>query len=290
MENFCGLSGEVPEYDTARAVILPVSYNENLYDGPPTYKRTEDWPSAVIKASSHLELYDEELNKEPFRANLYTAQSIKCKDNAQENAKEIEIFAQRYVKDGKFIVMLGENNSITIGLVMALKKRYNDFCVLQIDAQANLKDEHKGDRYNSQCIMRRISELRIPLIQVGIRSISKEEINDMKTINTNMFYMHKIINYEDWMDRVLECTNKNVLITIDLDAFGTSVIPSPNAVEPGGFDWWTLLKLLRYVFKAKNVISVDVIGLSPIESEQSSSYIAAKLVYKLIGYKFENEI
>jgi agmatinase len=282
--NFLGLTGEWTEYAKSKVVILPVPYGKTVSYG----KGTENGPRAIITASKQVEYYDEEIDQEPFEVGIYTAETLQCKDDPKDNIDLIESVATKFVEDDKFIVMIGGEHSISTGMVKALQGKYDDFCVLQIDAHSDLREEYEGSENNHACVMRRISRLGVPIIQVGIRAMDREE-KENYPLNGKMFPMHWIVKNEFWMDKVLENISKNVYISIDLDAFDSSLMPATGTPEPGGFQWWDLMHFLRYVFKAKNVIGCDVVELAPIKDMEAPNFLAAKLVYKLIGYKFEQK-
>jgi agmatinase len=286
MDSFGGLTGDWIDYDKSKIVILPVPYGNTASYG----KGTELGPQAILEASKELELYDIELDSEPFENIIHTAPYLEIKEDPEQNVNEIFSTTSKYINDNKFVIMLGGEHSITTGLVRALKNKH-DFCVLQIDAHSDLREEFDSSRYNHACVMRRISDMNIPIIQVGIRSMAKEEKDDLNQnkINTKIIPMHKIVKNEYWMDKVVESLSNNVFITIDLDCLDPGIMPSTGTPEPGGFSWWQLINFLRYVFKAKNVIGCDVVELAPIKDLDAPNFLAAKLVYKLIGYKFEEK-
>ncbi|MDD3089275.1 MAG: agmatinase, partial [Candidatus Omnitrophica bacterium] len=187
------------------------------------------------------------------------------------------------IDEGKFVVTLGGEHSITTGPVRAHAARYKDLSVLQLDAHSDLRPEYEGSPYNHACVMSRVKEV-CPCVQVGIRSMCSEEkpFVDDRT----MFYAEDIVNGCDWIERVVERLTDNVYVTIDLDVFDPAYLPATGTPEPGGLDWYKVTALLKAVCDRKNVVGFDVMELCPIKSLPASDFLAAKLVYKFLTYKY----
>lgn len=250
--------------EKAKVVILPIPHEKTI-----TYKKgTSQAPSAIIEASKQIEHYDLESKKTPITP--HTLEPIKY-DQIQETIKKL--------KD-KFIISLGGEHSISFPIVKELKEKYNNLTVLQIDAHADLRDEYDNNKFSHACVMSRILEI-CPAVQVGIRSISKEEADFAKQNNLSIFYMDNINNEE-----ILNSLSENVYITLDVDAFDPSVIPSVGTPEPGGFTWNEMLELLKPIFEKKNVIGFDIVELAPIKCLHAADFTVAKLIYKMIDFKF----
>lgn len=264
----------------ARTVILPVPYERTTSYG----KGTAKGPNAILRASSFLETFDEELKTEPCESNLGTAPSVAFSSNEDEEScmDKIQRAAEVLVQKGKKVIALGGEHSISAPLAQAHAKHYKNLTVLQLDAHADLRDSYEGSRRSHASVMRRITE-KLPAVQVGIRSLSKEEHDEITGLNTSVFYMHEIVNREEWMDVAVEKLSENVYVTIDVDVLDPSVMPSTGTPEPGGMDWYTLVGFLRKVSESRNIVGADVVEFAPIDKLHAPDATAAKLVYKLVG-------
>ncbi len=277
-------------YDAARVVILPIPYEATT-----TYRNgCENGPDAILEASGQVEYYDEELDWETGKdIGIYTAESIADTRNGRSVSSEEMLQVTRetvsqMISDGKFVIGLGGEHSITTGLVEAYRKAYPDepFTVVQIDAHGDLRYEYEGSIHNHACVMRRIVEMGLPTVQIGIRAICKEEADLIKEKNLTVFRAREIATQPDWMERAIaSIPTRRVFLTIDLDGIDPTLIPGVGTPEPGGLNWYSLLSFLRQVFQNHEVIGCDVMELAPIVDSVVSQFTAAKLVYKLIGYQ-----
>ena len=188
-----------------------------------------------------------------------------------------------YIKKGKFTVVVGGEHSVSIGSVKAYVENNKDVTVLQLDAHCDLRDEYNGSKYNHGCVMARVRELA-PIVQVGIRSMDSSEKQFMN--RNNVFFAKDIYNNRDWISKVVAKLSDKVYITIDLDVFDPSVMPSTGTPEPGGLLWYDVLALLKAVCDKKSVVGFDVVELCPNEYNKAPDFLAAKLIYKLLSYKF----
>jgi len=270
--------------DDSRIVIVPVPYD-----------RTSTWikgankgPSAIIEASSNMELYDIETDSEVYRHGIFTDRPIgRLKDLPPEGMVDaVRQRVLRHIKKDKFVVVIGGEHSVSIGAINAHVKEYAGLTVLQLDAHADLRDEYEGSKYNHACVMARVKEL-CPIVQVGIRSmdISEKQYLDERRV----FFAERILGGKGWIQNIIALLSSKVHITIDLDVFDPSVMPSTGTPEPGGLLWCDVLKLLKAVCAARNVVGFDVVELCPNEKNKSPDFLAAKLIYKLLSYKFRGE-
>jgi len=262
METFMNL----PKFEEAKVAILPVPFELTT-----SYKKgTKTAPSAILKASKELYLYDPELNIEPYEIGITTLNPIKT-------LKQLE-----QLKTNKFVIALGGEHTITYPLVKKLPQK--ELSILQIDAHADLKEEFDGNKLSHACVMRRISEFNKNITQVGIRALDKDEADYIKLNKINTFYAHEKFNIK----KILKTLKKNVYITIDLDGFDPSVIPDVGTPEPAGLQFKQVTDLLKEVFKQRNVVGADIVELCPTKNSELSDYSTAKLVYKLISYYSKN--
>lgn len=296
MINFADLEGEFSNYESSKAIILPIAY-----EGTVTYgKGASQGPQAILKASQQLELYDEELRQDTYKIGIHTLDTVEGRDlSAEGMVEKVYLKASPLVRDEKFIVMLGGEHSLSLGMVKALRDKFADLSVLQLDAHADLRDEYEGTKYNHACVGRRMAEL-VPLTQVGVRSLSREEGEYIKSgKGPKVFYAGQITGRRgqvsafdtikekrDWIEEVISSLSPNVYLTIDLDVLDPGIMPSVGTPEPGGLDWYETLQLLRQLAREKKIVGFDLVELAPQPGNISPDFLAAKLTYKLLGYIF----
>jgi agmatinase len=284
-ENFGGLPDEHSQYATSRAVVFPVPLERTT-----SYEHgTRNGPAAILAASRNMELYDEELELEPYKEiGIHTLPAI---DTADGTLDEVitEIFTAQLglLEDEKFTVALGGEHSLTPPLVSATAKKFKNLSVLQIDAHADLRDEYQGNPASHACAMRRVVEV-CPAVQVGIRSLSVEEAQAIPHLHTSVYWAKDIARapMKSWIAKVLADLSPNVYLTIDLDGFDPAFVPATGTPEPGGLDWMQVTSLIRAVADHKKIVGMDVVELLPQPGDHASDFLAAKLVYKCLGYIF----
>lgn len=259
-------------YDKSKIVIIPVPY-----DGTSTWgKGADKGPDAIFKASQHLEVYDIETDSEVHEQGIHTAVAINAK-SAEKLAQKVEKEVRTHIKKGKFVVCLGGEHSISIGAIAA----HDDVTVLQLDAHSDMREEYEGSKHNHACVMARASE-KHPVVQVGIRSMAAEERPRVKNVVFARDYS------EDSISNIISMLGERVYITIDLDVFDPSIMPSTGTPEPGGLQWYAVLKLLRAVAENRQVVGFDVVELAPTDNK-APDFLAAKLIYKLLSYIFQKK-
>jgi agmatinase len=284
-DNFGGLSEQDSLYEKARAVIFPIPLERTT-----TYEHgTRNGPAAILAASRNMELYDDELDGEIYKhVGIATAPAIDTMDGTLDEVLA-EIFTAQceFLEDGKLPVALGGEHSLTPPLVRAAAKEYRDLCVLQIDAHADLREQYQGNPDSHACAMRRVVEI-CPAVQVGIRSLSVEEAGAIPRLKTKIYWAREIVRapLEGWIAKVIADLSSHVYLTVDLDGFDPSVIPATGTPEPGGLDWHQVTTLLRAVASHKKIVGMDVVELLPQPGDHASDFLAAKLVYKTLGYIF----
>lgn len=280
-QGFGDLPQEYCNYDTAGVVIVPVGY-----DGTSTWIRgAHAGPAAIIEASAHLELYDIETDSEVYRQGIFTDVPIGGEQPPEDMIDQVSSRVQGHIEAGKLVVIVGGEHSVSLGGIRPHVERNNDLTVLQLDAHADLRDDYNGSRYNHACVMARAQEMA-PAVQVGIRSMDSAETERMD--RGRVFFARDIVdkNNNHWINDVLAKLSEKVYVTIDLDVFDPSVMPATGTPEPGGLLWYDVLELLRTVFCRKDVVAFDVVELCPNENHKSADFLAAKLIYKLLSYKF----
>jgi agmatinase len=277
--NFGYLPEEYSDPENAGIVIIPVAY-----DGTSTWiKGADKGPGAIIEASANMELYDIETRSEVYKKGIYTEDAITGGITTREMIDATNGTVRYYLEKNKFTVVIGGEHSVSIGSVKAHTKHFVNLTVLQLDAHADLREEYNGSIYNNACVMARIKE-SCPVVQVGIRSMDSSEKDSMDKNRT--FFAEDIYNNTDWIKKVISNLSDNVYITIDLDVFDPSIMPSTGTPEPGGLLWYDVLALLKAVSDKKNVVGFDVVELCPDDRNKAPDFMAAKLIYKLLSYKF----
>jgi agmatinase len=284
-DNFGGLSEEDSLYEKARAVIFPIPLERTT-----TYEHgTRNGPAAILAASRNMELYDEELETEIYKhVGIATAPPIDTMDGTlDEVITEIFTAQCEFLEDGKFPVALGGEHSLTPPLVAAAAKKYKNLSVLQIDAHADLRDEYQGNPNSHACAMRRVVEI-CPAVQVGIRSLSVEEAEIAPKLKTQIYWAKDIARapLKNWVPKVVADLSANVYLTVDLDGFDPSIVPATGTPEPGGLDWYQVISLIQAVASHRTIVGMDVVELLPQPGDHASDFLAAKLIYKTLGYVF----
>jgi len=278
--NFLGIEEHYSNYKNAFAVILPIPYEATT-----SYMTgTSHGPQSILTASEYVELYDEELDYEAYRAGVFTAAEMKFSGNKESDFKSISETASSFLQDKKFLISLGGEHSISFPLYRAFHQKYSDISVLQLDAHSDLRYEYEGSIYSHASVMRRIYELNRNIVQLGIRSQSIEEAQFIRAEKINTFYAHHI-RTKGFEEAVIDALLPNVYLTIDVDFFDPSIMPSTGTPEPGGFFWNETLDFLKRVFSTRNVLGMDVVELSPQPGLVHPDFFSAKLIYKLLGMK-----
>ncbi len=280
--NFGGLEGDQHTLEQAKAIILPVPFERTTSYGA----GTKAGPGEIIAASRQVELYDEELGVETCDVGIHTLPAMESPYPTTEEAfAEMRQTAQWLADAGKFFVALGGEHALTTPLVAGVKTKYPSLTVLQIDAHADLRDSYMGDPHSHASAMRRTLE-HAPCVQVAIRNLSLPEAEAIPSLPTTVFYDWNMRDDPAWMDRVVDALGPQVYVTIDLDGLDPAIMPAVGTPEPGGMSWRETLTLLKKVMRAREVVAADVVELCPLPGFVAPNFLAARLVYKLIGYKF----
>ena len=284
--NFLGLSDADARYESARGVVVPVPWEATVSYG----KGTGKGPAAIVEASRYVELYDEVLREEPYRkGGIHTTAPVDVSGGdpvAFLGALEGE--AARLFADGKFPVFLGGEHSLTTAPVRAARAAFEDLSILQLDAHADLRESYEGTPWSHASVMRRVHELGVPAVPIGIRAISVEEAEFIQDEDLPVFWSHRIAHGVEWIDTVLNTLSDTVYVTFDVDFLDPSLIPATGTPEPGGGFWHETMRFLGYVFQEKNVIGMDVVELAPIEGFHAPDFVIARLVHRCMGYKFHD--
>lgn len=279
---FAGIPDEFARPETSNIVLIPVPY-----DGTSTWQKGADKGfEAFMEASENMELYDIETDSEVYRQGIHVAEAVTEDSSPEAMVQEVYKSVKHYIKRNKFVTLFGGEHSISIGTIRAFNESFENLTVLHIDAHADLRKEYEGSSCNHACAVYEASQ-ETNLIQVGIRSMdaSEKTVMDMDKV----YFAHEMAFDDYWMDNAIEQMTDHVFITFDLDALDPSIMPSTGTPEPGGLFWNEILEFLKRVFEEKNVVGFDIVELCPKPSNKAPDFLAAKLYYKMLSYKFSNE-
>jgi agmatinase len=281
-KTYAGIPEEFAKLENAKIVLIPVPY-----DGTSTWQKGADkGPEAFLNASENMELYDIETDTEVYQQGIFLADFVQDNTSPENMVNAVHEAAKKFIKKNKFVTIFGGEHSVSIGTIRAFNEMYPSLTVLHIDAHADLRKEYEGSKYNHACAVYEASQTT-NLIQVGIRSMDVMEKTVMDEDKT--YFAHEMALDDTWMDSAIDQMTENVFITFDLDALDPSIMPSTGTPEPGGLLWYETLEFLKQVFAEKNVVGFDIVELCPNTKDKSSDFLAAKLYYKMLSYKFQDE-
>ena len=280
--DFLSLEKKYYSFKNAAFVILPIPYEESTTYG----KGTKYAPEAIINASKYLELYDIEEEIEPYKEGIHTLKPLKLqKGNPSKTMDVIEDNVSNILKDNKIPIILGGEHTISAPASYAFEEKYKKkLSILHFDAHADLRENYFGSKYNHACALKRMRDKCKNTVSIGIRSM---DITEKKLIKKE-----KILVFDDYylkkhgmpLKKINSHLTKHVYLSIDVDALSPSLIPDVGTPEPGGLDWFNMINLLKFIAKNKKIVGFDVVELKPRKKTSTSSFIIAKLIYKLIGY------
>ena len=284
--NFGLLEGPFCDYERSRAVVLPVPFERTTTYG----KGTAQGPAAIVRASQAMELYDEELEAEPFEQGIATVPPFlpEAFDMAAALA-EIEAEAHRHLALGKFLVVLGGEHSLSLAPARAARAVHGGIGVVQFDAHADLREEFEGTPYSHASVMKRIVDDGFPTLAVGLRSLSAPEAELIRRQQLPVLWGYQLDHAAEVFAPVLAALPQKIYLSFDVDYFDPALVPATGTPEPGGGWWYPTLALLRALFNAKTVVGMDLVELAPIGGQPASDFLAAKLIYKCLGYLQESE-
>ncbi|MCX2719198.1 agmatinase [Lentiprolixibacter aurantiacus] len=277
---FAGIPEEFSGPEKSKVVLIPVPY-----DGTSTWgKGADKGPEAFLQAAENMELYDIETDSEVYQEGIHLLPPLEVPRDPEKMVLQVHDVVKTQIKKKKFVTLIGGEHSISIGAIRAFNECFDNLSILQLDAHTDLRKTYNGSPFNHACALYEANE-NGHLIQVGIRSMDKSETGIMNEENT--FFAHKMADDDYWMDNAIDLLKENVYITLDLDVFDPSIMPATGTPEPGGLLWYETLEFLRNVFSEKNVVGFDIVELCPDVHHKASDFLAAKLYYKMLSYKFE---
>lgn len=285
--NYGGIDEEeFSSFDNASILIWPVSYEGTVSYGT----GTEAGAMAIVDASRNMELYDEETDTETYKVGIHTLDEFKPRETPEAMMDGLYDRTKELLEFDKFICMLGGEHSVSGPVIKAHAEKYHDLSVLQIDAHADLRDTYDGTPHSHASIMARVvKDLRIPSVQVGIRSISADEARLIETgIPTKIFWARDIVGKTDWIDEAVDGLTGTVYLTIDIDGLDPSIVPTTGTPEPGGLGWYETLALIKRLAEKKRIVGMDLVEYSYNENYDSPAFLCSKLVYRSLSYIFSS--
>jgi len=279
MKQYGDLPKEFTSFENSKIVILPVPY-----DGTTTWiKGSDKGPKAILEASTNLEMYDIDTDSEVHKLGIHTAEPVTEASSPEAMVNEVYSRVKALYKKKKFPVVIGGEHTVSIGAFKAASEQFSDLTILQFDAHCDMRDEYKGSKIDHHCVMARASEMA-PIVQVGIRSMSAGEREDIKP--DCVFYAMAIYDQSTWMYELLNKLTRNVYITIDLDVLNPSIMASTGTPEPGGMNWFDIINILKKISEQVNIVGFDITELTPNKENKAPDFLAAKLIYTMLTYKF----
>ena len=276
---FAGIDSKCCEKEVAKIWLQSIPYDGTSSWGKGADKGFE----AFLLAAENMELYDIETNSEVYKKGVHILTEIIEDHSPEEVFKAVYARTVELLKSNKFLSFFGGEHSVSIGIIKAYQEKYKNLSVLQLDAHADLRAEYDGSPYNHACALHQASK-ETNLVQIGIRSMDHSELSFLK--KSHCYFAEDIFGQTEWMEDSIRKLGDDVYLTIDLDVFDPSIMPSTGTPEPGGLLWNSTLQYLKKVFETKNVVGFDIVELAPIQDYKAADFLAAKLYYKLLSYKF----
>lgn len=282
MKTFAEIPAEYAAFESAKVILIPVPY-----DGTSTWgKGADKGPEAFLEAAQNMEWYDIETRTEPYLNGIFLADPITARRSPEEMTAAVYQRVAQLLKTDKLLSLIGGEHSISIGAIRAFYQGYRSLTVVQIDAHADLRPTYLGSKYNHACALFEASQ-NTNLIQVGIRSMDESEVQYLDLEKT--YFAQAIYDDDTWMESALKQMTDDVYITVDLDGFDPAILPSTGTPEPGGLQFYPVLKFLKMTFERKTVRGFDIVELAPNPADRASDFLAAKLYYKMLAYHFSDE-
>ncbi|MGB5989236.1 MAG: agmatinase [Marinifilaceae bacterium] len=279
MRTYAGIEEEYSEYESSKILLQSIPY-----DGTSTWGKGADKGfDAFLEASENMELYDIETNTEVFTEGINIIPALLEDSSPEDVFKAVYESTKILLNTDKFLTFFGGEHSVSIGIIKAFYEKYDNMTVLHLDAHADLRKDYHDSAYNHACAVHDASK-NTNLVQVGIRSMDSCELEYLN--KEQCYFAEDIYGETDWMDKSISQMTDDVYITLDLDVFDPSIMPATGTPEPGGLLWNTTIQYLKKVFTHKNVIGFDIVELAPLENYKAADFLAAKLYYKMLSYKF----
>jgi len=283
-KGFLGYGAE-PNIDN-KVVVVPFGLEKSVSYG----SGTRNGPKEIIKASHQVELFDEDLNKEPYKyIGIKTLKPFPIKKKLEEAIDQLGVINKNIISQKKFPFVLGGEHSLTPGSIKPFAEKYDEITILHFDAHADLREEYNGEKFSHACAIKRCLDFtNIKVVSFGIRNLSSSEMNFYKN-NRERIEIFWAKDKHKWnINKIAKMfLNKNVYITFDVDGFDSSIMPATGTPEPGGFTWQDVMPIIKTVCKNSNIVGADINELAPIKHFDSYNFLVAKLAYKILSYTFE---
>ena len=283
-KGFLGIDAE--QSKSPQVIVVPFGLEKTVsYGGG-----TKNGPKEIIKASHQVELFDEELNKEPYKEiGIKTLKPFSIKNKIKNALDQLSKINEDILSSEKFPLIFGGEHSITPGSIKPFAKKYDEITLLHFDAHADLRESYQGEKFSHASAIKRCLDYKnLKVVSFGIRNLSKEEM-DFYNDNRDRIEIFWGKDKQSWdlsqLDKFFK--NKNVYITFDVDGFDASIMPATGTPEPGGMLWEDVLPIIKKVCQISNVVGADINELAPIKNFDSYNFLVAKLAYKIISYSFE---
>ena len=269
-----------------KVVVVPFGLEKTVsYGGG-----TRNGPKEIIKASHQVELFDEELKKEPYKEiGIKTLKPFPIKNKISSALDQLSKINEEIIRKNKFPIIFGGEHSITPGSIRPFVKKYNEITLLHFDAHADLRESYNGEKFSHASVIKRCLDFKnVKVVSFGIRNLSRTEMNFYEN-NRNRIEIFWGKDKKEWkLDRLENIfKNKNIYITFDVDGFDSSIMPATGTPEPGGLLWEDVLPIIKKVCQISNIIGADINELAPIKNFDSYNFLVAKLAYKILSYIFE---
>ncbi len=274
-------------FESSRVVIFPMSYEGTVSSGT----GTGDGAMAIIDASRNLELYEEETDAEVYKIGIHTLKEFAPRETPEAMMNAIYDQTKEFLKSKKFLCLIGGKHSVSLPAIRAHAESFYNLSVLQIDAHADLRDEYGGTPHSHASIMARVvKDMRLPSVQVGIRSISADEARSISEgLPTKIYWAKDIVGRTDWIDDAIENLTDNVYLTIDIGGLDPSLVPTTGTPEPGGLGWYETLTLIRKLAEKRRIVGMDLVEFSKTDNSNAPAFLCAKLIYKSLAYIFRDQ-
>tara|TARA_B100001121_G_scaffold167560_1_gene146326 strand:- start:3192 stop:4073 length:882 start_codon:yes stop_codon:yes gene_type:complete len=271
---------------SSKVVVVPFGLEKTVSYG----SGTKNGPKEIIKASHQVELFDEELNKEPYKVlGIQTLKPFKIKSKLSDALNQLSKINEKILSENKFPLVLGGEHSITPGSIKPFTKKYKELTLLHFDAHADLRESYQGEKFSHASAIKRCLDFNnVKVVSFGIRNLSKSEM-DFYNKNKNRIEIFWAKDKKNWdltkFNNLFK--SKNVYITFDVDGFDASIMPATGTPEPGGLYWDDVLPIIKKVSQISNIVGADINELAPIRNFDSYNFLVAKLAYKILSYSFE---
>jgi agmatinase len=286
--NFGGIDdARYSNFESSRVIVFPVSYEGTVSFGTGTVGGA----MAIIDASRNLELYEEETDAEVYKIGIHTLEEFATRETPEAMMNALYDQSKELLKSNKFLCMIGAEHSVSAPIIRAHAEKFHNLSILQIDAHADLRDEYDGTPHSHASVMARVvKDMRLPSVQVGIRSISADEARALSEgLPTKIYWAKDIVGRTDWIDDAIENLTDNVYLTIDIDGLDPSLVPTTGTPEPGGLGWYETLTLIRKLAEKRRIIGMDLVEFSKTDNSDAPAFLCAKLIYKSLAYIFQEE-